>query len=155
MANEHFGPTHPTTQPPHSQSQHEYHAKHGHHGHGSLHHSHAPRGIPTWRLVLTIALNFSITAAELIGGLHSGSLSLISNALHNTSDGIAIIIVISLIVPGLAHGPRDERYTFGLKRAQVFAALINAGELIAISFFLLHEALQNLASRFSLSAPNV
>ena len=44
------------------------------------------------RLIITITLNFVITIVEIIGGIISGSLSLISDALHNFSDGIAVII---------------------------------------------------------------
>ena len=67
-------------------------------------------------------LNFIITIAEIIGGLMSGSLSLISDALHNFSDGIALII--SYIAIRLNRRPKSVRYTFGMKRAEIFAAII-------------------------------
>ncbi len=56
--------------------------------------SHAHSGSTTsrGRLLATLLLNWSITIAELVGGLWSGSLSLLSDALHNFSDGLAIII---------------------------------------------------------------
>ena len=90
-------------------------------------------------LFITMALNFFITAAEVIGGLISGSLSLISDALHNFSDGIAIII--TYIAMRLSKKPRTFKYTFGLKRAEIIAAIINASTLIIISFFLIKEAI--------------
>ncbi len=90
------------------------------------------------RLAIVILLNFTITAAEIVGGLISGSLSLISDALHNFSDGIAVII--AWIAIRLDARPRTDRHTFGLKRAQVVAAVINAGALVAISVFLFVEA---------------
>ena len=83
-------------------------------------------------------LNFIITAAEIIGGLLSGSLSLISDALHNFSDGIALII--SYIAIRLNRRPKSVRYTFGMKRAEIFAAIINAGALIIICFYLFRES---------------
>ena len=83
-------------------------------------------------------LNFVITAVEIVGGIWSGSLSLISDALHNFSDGIAIII--SYIAVRLNKRPKSEHYTFGLKRAEILAAIINSSTLIIISFFLLKEA---------------
>ena len=86
------------------------------------------------RLAIVMLLNFTITAAEIVGGLISGSLSLISDALHNFSDGIAVII--AWIAIRLDARPRTDRHTFGLKRAQVVAAVINAGALVAISVFL-------------------
>ncbi len=90
------------------------------------------------RLFLTMMLNFLITITEIIGGLISGSLSLISDALHNFSDGIAIII--SYIALKLNKRPKSAQYTFGLKRAEILAAIINSSTLIIISFFLLKEA---------------
>lgn len=91
-----------------------------------------------FRLAVVIGLNFIITAVEIVGGLISGSLSLISDALHNFSDGIGVII--AWIAIRLDARPRNEHYTFGLKRAQVLAAVINAGVLIAISLYLFVEA---------------
>lgn len=93
------------------------------------------------RLAIIIALNFIITITEIIGGLMSGSLSLLSDALHNFSDGIAVIIAwIAIRLRGL---PRSSHYTFGLKRAEVLAAVINAGALVAISIYLFVEAWQH------------
>ena len=90
------------------------------------------------RLAIVIVLNFVITIAEIAGGLVSGSLSLLSDALHNFSDGIAVII--AWIAIRLRAMPRSDHYTFGLKRAEVLAAVINAGALIAISIYLFVEA---------------
>jgi len=90
------------------------------------------------RLAIVVALNFLITITEVIGGLMSGSLSLLSDALHNFSDGIAVII--AWIAIKLRSLPRSDHYTFGLKRAEVLAAVINAGALVAISLYLFVEA---------------
>ncbi|MCP5443596.1 MAG: cation transporter [Chromatiaceae bacterium] len=102
-------------------------------------HEHA-HGTPEsgFRLAIVVGLNFVITAAEIVGGLISGSLSLISDALHNFSDGIAVII--AWIAIRLDTRPRTDHHTFGLKRAQVLAAVINAGALVAISLYLFIEA---------------
>ncbi len=90
------------------------------------------------RLAIVVALNFTITITEILGGLMSGSLSLLSDALHNFSDGIAVII--AWIAIKLRSLPRNDHYTFGLKRAEVLAAVINAGALVAISIYLFIEA---------------
>ncbi len=92
------------------------------------------------RLFATMMLNFSITATEIVGGIWSGSLSLISDALHNFSDGIAIII--SYIAIRLNRRPVSPVYTFGLKRAEILAAVINSSTLVIICFFLFKEAYQ-------------
>jgi len=94
------------------------------------------------RLLITMLLNFAITLVEIVGGLLSGSLSLISDALHNFSDGVAIIV--SYVALRLSRKPKNEQYTFGLKRAQILAAILNAGVLLAISFYLLREAYSKL-----------
>jgi len=90
------------------------------------------------RLLITIILNFIITIAEIIGGIISGSLSLISDALHNFSDGIAVII--SYIAIRLNRKPKNTHFTFGYKRAEILAAIFNASVLIGISLFLFFEA---------------
>ncbi len=99
---------------------------------------HSHRGQSKTRLFITMMLNFAITVAEVIGGIISGSLSLISDALHNFSDGIAIIV--AYIAVRLSERARTESYTFGLKRAEIIAAVINSAVLIAICFFLIKEA---------------
>ena len=98
-------------------------------------------------LLITMLLNFLITVIEVVGGIVSGSLSLLSDAMHNFSDGIAIIV--SYIAIRLSKKPRTLKYTFGLKRAEILAAIINASTLIIISFFLIKEAI----GRFSNPSP--
>ncbi len=104
---------------------------------GHHHHDHAAETTSGRRLFITMMLNFLITAAEIAGGVMSGSLSLLSDALHNFSDGLAIII--SYIALRLKKKPKSPRYTFGLKRAEILAATINSAVLIAISLFLFAE----------------
>ncbi len=101
------------------------------------HHHHDNTETSAARLFITMMLNFTITAVEIIGGIISGSLSLISDALHNFSDGVAIII--SYIAIRLKQKPKSPQYTFGLKRAEILAATINASILIAISVYLFIE----------------
>ncbi len=102
----------------------------------SHHHHHAP--VTGWRLLVTMLLNFAITIAEIIGGIMSGSLSLISDALHNFSDGLSIIISYAAL--RLAGQPFSQRHTFGLKRVEILAAVINATVLVMISLYLFYEA---------------
>jgi len=104
-------------------------------------HSHS-EGASEKNLIFTMLLNFLITIAEIIGGIFSGSLSLISDALHNFSDGIAIII--TYIAMKLGKKPKTLKYTFGLKRAEILAAIINSSTLIVISFFLIKEAIDKI-----------
>ncbi|MFQ6613530.1 MAG: cation diffusion facilitator family transporter [Fidelibacterota bacterium] len=111
----------------------------------SLHHHHeSDRVVSGKRLLITLFLNLTITVAEIIGGLLSGSLSLLSDALHNFSDGIAV--VISYIALRLKQKPQSPRYTFGIKRAQIIAAIINAGVLVIISLYLFIESYHRFVS---------
>ena len=105
---------------------------------GHSHHpSHSAETSGT-RLFITILLNFAITIAEIIGGIISGSLSLISDAMHNFSDGIAVII--SYFAIRLNRKPRDTKFTFGYKRAEIITAVFNASVLMGISLYLFFEA---------------
>lgn len=109
------------------------------------HHSHSPSGGHFEKsLFVTVLLNFLITVVEIFGGIFSGSLSLLSDAIHNFSDGIAILV--SYIAIRLSKRPRTRKYTFGLKRAEVLAAIINASVLIVICFFLIKEAIERFSS---------
>jgi len=95
------------------------------------------------RLIVSAGLNFATTVAQIIGGILSGSLSLISDALHNLSDTGAL--VISLFAVRIAKRKNTEAQTFGYKRAEILAALFNACVLVVVSIFLFKEAI----ARFS------
>ena len=90
------------------------------------------------RLIVSAGLNFATTVAQVIGGILSGSLSLISDALHNFSDTVAL--VISFFAVRLAKRKNTEAQTFGYKRAEILAALFNACALVVVSIFLFKEA---------------
>ncbi len=103
---------------------------------GGHHHHH----ISGKNLGLAIVLNVLITLAQIIGGVISGSLALISDALHNFSD------VLSLIIAYAAHkiSRRKQSYiqTYGFKRAEVIAAFINASTLIMVAVYLIAESIK-------------
>ncbi|MDY0094433.1 MAG: cation diffusion facilitator family transporter [Candidatus Vecturithrix sp.] len=101
-------------------------------------HTHTDSSTSATRLFLAALLNLLITVTQIVGGLLSGSLSLISDALHNLSDAAAI--VISYIAIKLSGRPNTERYTFGLKRAEILAAILNSGALIGLGVFLFKAA---------------
>jgi len=89
-------------------------------------------------IIISIVLNFVITVAEFIGGILSNSLALLSDALHNLSDTFAIFISYIAIIVGEKGSTRKN--TFGYKRIEILAALLNAIILIVISFYLFYEA---------------
>ena len=98
--------------------------------------SHSSTGI---RLLITVLLNLFITVTEVIGGIISGSLALISDALHNFSDAISVII--SYIAIRLKEKDSSSKHTFGFKRAEILAAVINSSVLVIISIYLYYEAI--------------
>lgn len=97
------------------------------------HHDHT-----STNLLLVTLLNITITVAEIIGGLISNSLALISDAMHNLSDATAILI--AWIAGKVARRSPDDRKTFGYKRIEIIAALFNATVLIVITVYLFFEA---------------
>ena len=119
---------------------HEEHG-HGHHTHDHHHHVHHVRGR---KLLWVTLLNFSITIVQIIGGVLSNSLSLISDAIHNLGDSSAIFI--AFLAGKHAEKRPDERKTFGYKRIEILAALFNAVVLIAICIYLFFEAYQRFVT---------
>ena len=96
-------------------------------------HSHGNTEVSLPKLLFTIFLNLVITAAQIVGGILSGSLALISDAIHNFSDSISVILAYFAQV--LSRKPSTLKSTFGYKRAEILAAFINALSLIAISVY--------------------
>ncbi len=89
-------------------------------------------------LFISILLNIVITAAQVVGGLISGSLALLSDALHNFSDVLSLII--SYIASKLSKQKASIHRTFGYKRAEILAAFINASTLVIVAVLLIIEA---------------
>lgn len=108
--------------------------EHGH-GHGHVHHVEG-----SFRLLLVILLNMIITAAEYIGGIMSGSLALISDAGHNFSDVLSLIL--GYAGERVSAGRSGARYTFGLKRFEVLTALVNSLTLVVIGIFIFNESVE-------------
>ena len=100
------------------------------------HHHHAPESDRS--LLIAIFLNGLLTLAQVIGGIISGSLSLIADALHNISDVASL--GIALFARTISRKPADEFKSFGYQRAEVIAALINLTLLITVSIYLIYEA---------------
>ncbi|WP_338824006.1 Cadmium, cobalt and zinc/H(+)-K(+) antiporter [Moorella humiferrea] len=114
-----------------------------HHHEHHHHHSHLETGtVNSFNLVLTMLLNILITAAEIVGGVLAGSLSLISDALHNLSDAAAV--AISLMALRFSRRGATLEKTFGFQRLEILAALFNSALLIAISLLLFKESATRL-----------
>ncbi|MHB1146005.1 MAG: cation diffusion facilitator family transporter [Lutibacter sp.] len=104
-------------------------------------HNHEHPTLTGKNLLFSIILNIVITVAQIIGGLVSGSLALISDAVHNFSDVVSLIISYGANL--LTHRKKQTlEYTFGYKRAEMIAAFFNAASLIVIGIFLGIEAIK-------------
>lgn len=108
------------------------------HSHHHTHHEH--NDVKGRNLLISILLNLLITIAQVIGGLISGSLSLISDALHNFSDVLSL--VISYIADRYSKKKASFNKTFGYKRAEIIAAFVNAATLMIVAVYLIFEAIQ-------------
>ena len=101
------------------------------------HHHHIDPEAGDRRVALAVLVNLGLTVTQVIGGILSGSLALIADALHNFSDAISLMIAFG--ARKIARRPADARMTFGYGRAEVVAALINYTTLIVIGLYLLYE----------------
>ncbi len=113
-------------------------------------HTHSHQKLTGRNLLLSILLNIVITAAQVVGGLVSGSLSLLSDALHNFSDVLSLIV--SYFANRLAKKEASIKRTFGFKRAEIMAAFINALSLLTIAIILIFEAVERLFNPQEISA---
>lgn len=110
------------------------HTKHNFHSHTS------GKDQSQSRLIISIILNLIITLAEVIGGLVSHSLALLSDALHNLNDTVSL--AISLVARKISRKEANVDKTFGYKRAEVIGAFINLILLILISLYLVKEGIE-------------
>jgi len=109
---------------------------HGHsHDHGS---SRSARAL--WAV---LGLTIAYTVAELVGGLLTGSLALLADAGHMLSDSSSL--AIALFAFWLARRPATPERSFGFRRAEILAALVNGVSLVAISIWIFVEAFRRLA----------
>ena len=101
-------------------------------------HDHGTEKLSDGRLLVAVAANVLLTVAQIIGGIVSGSLALIADALHNFSD--AASLGLALFARRIGRRPADKLMTFGYARAELVAALMNLTTLLIIGFYLLVES---------------
>lgn len=94
------------------------------------------------RLLITLVLNFIIPAVQVIGGLLANSVALISDAVHNFSDFTAVLI--SYVAFKIGRKGASVKNTFGYRRAEVMAALLNVVILTGASLFIVYGAVDRI-----------
>jgi len=103
------------------------------------HHPHINPDAGDARVAWAVVVNLALTLAQVVGGILSGSLALIADALHNFSDAIALII--AFFARKIARRPADARMSFGYGRAEVVAALVNYTTLVVLALYLIYEGI--------------
>jgi cobalt-zinc-cadmium efflux system protein len=114
----------------HDHHDHAHGDDHGHdhgHAHGHVGHSHAPDHFG-FAFAAGVTLNTGFVVAELVFGYAANSLALISDAVHNFSDVISLLLAWGAM--WLAGKQPTHRHTYGYRRASILAALFNAGLLL-------------------------
>jgi len=119
------------------------------HNHSETGHTHDVSNLSGKKIFWVTVLNATITIAEIVGGILSGSLALLSDAVHNLSDTVAI--GLSYVANRIAQKPKDAKKTFGYQRAEILAAFINATVLLALSTVLIVEAIKRWQSPESIN----
>ena len=111
----------------------------------SNHDHHHGSDLGTRRLAWAVAINLLLTVAQVVGGVLSGSLSLVADALHNFSDAAGLLL--ALVARRISKRPADEHRTFGYGRAEVVGGLINLTSIMVIAGYLLIEAITRMFDR--------
>ena len=129
----------------HSHSHHHGHDhSHDHgqsHAHGHAGHSHAPTSFGA-AFAIGVSLNTAFVIAELVFGYAANSLTLISDAVHNLSDVMSLLLAWGAL--WLSGRKPTDRHTYGYRRASILAALINAGLLLLVVGGIAVEAIDRL-----------
>jgi cobalt-zinc-cadmium efflux system protein len=113
------------------------------HGGGHAGHNHGEENLSDRQLIFAVSINVLLTVAQIVGGIVSGSLALIADALHNFSD--AASLGLAWFARRIGRRPADKLMTFGYAQGEVVAALINLTTLLIIGCYLLIEAINRFA----------
>ncbi len=95
-------------------------------------------------LFVSFLINMLLSVVEIVGGIVAGSVALIGDALHNTSDAFSILIAV--IAFKIGHKKATKKYTYGFKRAEVIGGFVNLILLFISGFYLIVEGIERLVS---------
>jgi cobalt-zinc-cadmium efflux system protein len=135
--------------------EHDDHEPHDHaaHDHAGLAHVHAAPDTLGARLLVGVAINLGIFVVQIIGGLLANSLGLLSDAAHNLSDVVSLLL--SYGANRVGKQPPSPVHTFGFRRVEVMVAFFNAAALIAIAAFVAYEGVVRLLHPVSVGGTTV
>ena len=118
-------------------------AKH-HHDHAMGHHHGEISEKNVKYLFVSFLINMLLSVAEIVGGIIAGSVSLIGDALHNTSDAFSILIAV--IAFKIGKKKANNKYTYGFKRAEIIGGFVNLILLFISGLYLIVEGCSRLIS---------
>ena len=105
-------------------------------------HDHDARSGSGRALGLALALTAGFTIIEVVAGFLTGSLALLADAVHMLSDNVSLALALGAVL--LARRPATPERTYGFKRAEVLAALVNGLALVALAIWILYAAVRRL-----------
>ncbi len=111
-------------------------------GHGHAHTAGTAAGDHRRRLLVVLCLTLAVLAAEIVGGLLSGSLALLADAGHMATDALGIALALGAV--SLAQRPARGRRTFGWQRVEILAAVANGLLLLVVAGYVLVEAVRRI-----------
>src|SRR6056297_1869523 len=120
-------------------TEHEHRHDTSGHSHG-LTRSDELSGVSDNRLIWAVIINHVLTIGEVVAGIFSGSLALLSDAAHNFNDANALLI--AYIARKISRKQANERYTFGYRRAELLGAVVNLTLLAVIGLYLVYEGIR-------------
>lgn len=123
-----------------SEKQHSHH--HHHHSHSHGHHHHHSHGAALGRMQWAFALNLIFACIELVGGFLTNSVAIMSDALHDFGDALAVGLAI--VLEKVSHKKSDGQFSYGYRRFSTLGAIITGLILIIGSVFIFVEAVPRL-----------
>jgi cobalt-zinc-cadmium efflux system protein len=126
---------------------------HDHGAHQHQGHSHSHGEANRKRLLIAMLLAASYMGAEIVGGLYTGSLALLADAGHMFADVAAL--ALALLANWIASRPSGARWTYGLTRAEILAALVQGAALVAVAALVMLEALERFGEPTPVMGPGM
>lgn len=108
----------------------------------SHHHHHEISEKTVSYLLISFIINMLLSVVEIIGGILAGSIALIGDALHNTSDAFSILIAV--VAFKIGHRKAEGRYTYGFRRAEIIGGFVNLILLFIAGIYLAVEGIEKL-----------
>ena len=121
---------------------HDHNHDHSHDHNHAHDHDHVPGDAPLRSIATALAITSTVFFAELIGGWLTGSMALLADAMHMLSDAAGLIIAVVAVLIGRRKA--SLKATYGYRRVEVLAALVNAVTVLGISVWIVVEAVRRL-----------